>query len=275
MLLNSTNITSSNLPKGNISINLKGMMALCERSAPRQYEFLCHGDSDSSRSHDLGVRINGKPLSDDAKNFEFYVLNKNTGELSTTNSIAAYNPTNLNDNAYGHVIDLEAVYGRELRKANPLKFSNSIIIKSGVLYTTKLSDYEYSLVDTKGDEIMPPRQIAFEMGIDIFLDENEIGILKWTENGKTHIQEFDNQNDHTIVFDNNCIDLSTYNLKPIISDFPLNFVNIVNDPRILQCDTKEFINIMEGDRAPCAIVGYGWTDGWEAWLEWLLNGGDK
>lgn len=272
MSFNAIHATTPNLPTGNISLNFKGMMALSEKANPRQYEFLCHGDSDGTRSHDLGIRIDGKRLSKttEFKNFEFYVLDKNIDKPSANNSIAAYNPNQLNDNAFNHIVDIEAVYGMELRKANPLKFSNRIIVKNGILHTTKISDYEYSLVDTKGNEIMPPRQISLELGIDISLAENEVGVLKWTdETGKAHTQQFGNDKNHHLLFDNYCTDTSNYNLKSIDSDFPLNFVNIIDDPTILKCDTKEYVNIMSSDDYPCTIIFFGLTDGWDILIGWL------
>lgn len=254
------------LPSANLVLIFDGMMALCERKNPAQYEFLCHGESEGTRSHDLEVKIDGKPLenANDFSQFEFYVLDKTDEKTTETNRIGAYTPNSSNEQAFSHLIDLEQIFGGELKKHNPLRFANQINIKNGVIHTSKLSEYEFSLVDVEGNEIMQPRQIATELSINISLADNEIGILKWyNDNQEPNFQQFDNQENHTIYFNNDCTDTSTPDGKCKDSDFWLNFENIIDDSEKRGCYLKQYINIMTAKEYPCASSGYGETDGWD------------
>ena len=110
---------------------------------------------------------------------------------------------------------------------------------------------------------MPPRRISSQLAMNITLADNEIGVLKWYNDSKqSFTREFDNKNSHKIAFSNDCTDTSTPDHKCTESDFPLNFVDIIDDPDILACDLKKYINIMSDDNVPCTITGYGGTSGW-------------
>lgn len=243
------------------------MMALCENQNKKRYEFLCHGESDGPRSHQLDVKINGSPLPDASKfkEFWFHVKNKETGNPAATNPIGAYNPADSDDNAFSHIVDIERVYGKTLNKRNPPIWQNRITVSNGVIHTSRLSDFEFSLVDTNGTEMMAPRQIVVELSINISLADNEVGVLSWyNDSAEVFDQEFDNNSSHKIIFNNDCTDTSRHDLKCVDSDFPLNFDNIIEDSSILRCDLRKFINTMAGEEAPCTTTGFGGSGlGWE------------
>jgi hypothetical protein len=269
-----------------------GLMALCERSNPKQFEFGCFGENEGKK-HDLKISVgyvdpadnfvvsNCIPVS--AKEiFDFKV------EGATGTPIGVYKPAGTDNKSFAHGVDIEEKYRQRVSKQRP-NFSNFIRVHNGLLYTKALTTSKFNLRNGERSRVL-----AAQLAINIRLNPGESGVL--TTSAGTRIPPFTKQNDpHVIYFNNDCEEnggkckwYPTSDYKEKRNDFYLHYRNVIDGNLIggveyelkrvttggndLQSTHKPIIptpfqykgkvKIFESNKAPCHATGYGDTDGW-------------
>lgn len=170
---------SADFPTENPDITLvfRGLMALCQRSDNGNFEFGCFG---AELGHKLsyridtetgGVNVAGNSQAILAGNVEFSVEN-----ASAKDEPKVFQSVHGDKRDFSYVIDIEQTHGKQLVK-KPSNFQHIVTVKNGLLYTIAPTTSVFEMRDETGNQIMPPKRIAFGIGIKIFLDKTQQGVL--------------------------------------------------------------------------------------------------
>ncbi len=275
----------SEFPVGTPDITLvfRGLMALCQRTDNNYFQFGCFG---TDMNHKLSYSIdapNQKPGK--AKTIEGNV-EFSVERAKGFDRPAVYQSANGDNRDFSHVIDLEEIHGRGALAKRKMDFTNIITIKSGILYTIKPTTALFEIRDSANQQIMPPRQIAFGIGINIYLAAKQTGILEIS--GQKPIVFEKDGNQKFIRFGNECgqdFDAFSPDLK-LRNDFHLNYQHIIDAeknnllPAFLSIvgtkddlvaenfgTFKEFEDMTDEEIEhktlnPCGAYGFGNTGGW-------------
>jgi hypothetical protein len=279
------------LPNPDIILVFHGLMAFCERSNPKQFQFGCFGEN-GPKKHNLKISVGSVDSAD--KFLAVTQVPVSTNEIfdfkiegGTGTPIAVYRPTGADKKSFSHGVDIEEKYDRRVSKQRP-DFSNFIRIHNGLLFTKALTTSTFNL---KSGE--PSRVLAAQLAVNIRLGPGESGVL--TSSGGVRVPFLKQTDPHVIYFDNDCEEngskcqwFPTSGYKEKRNDFYLHYHNVIDRNLIggVEYELKRVtiggndiesthkpiiptpfryyrkIKIFEDNKAPCHETGYGKTNGW-------------
>jgi hypothetical protein len=170
-----------------------------------------------------------------------------------------------------------------------VNFQHLITVENGLLYTVSPTTAIFEIRSQEGGQQMAPRPVARLVGLNIFLDDNQKGILEI--DGQAPIEFSKDGSPRTLRFNNEC-DVTYFPASPnykMRNDFYMDYeeiidtsVNEVNENFLMVVAQKEpnltsnffgFAALDDGDggddgsddgknTSPCTVRAYGNTDGW-------------
>ena len=266
-----------------ITIIFEGLMALCQRDDNHHFEFACYGNE---LGHKLILRIDRLIRDELETGIEQMILENTDITFRVLNSTEKDKPlvyqSSIGDTRdFSYIVDIEELQQSGSLNKKPFILANLITVENGLLHTYAPTFSTFTIHDGNNVEVMNEKSVALNIGVNIYLDDQQRGEL---EIGQAMKIPFEKQNGTQIVrLNNECdCDFDPHSNDPKKrNDFYLNYEHIIDAPETffkiatvespplvprfarflaLRLDSEDLLG--GKDASPCTAYGYGHTGRW-------------